>query len=136
MDVATEARSRPDLGWPPEVVPLLQRAMVCHYASLTRDARPISWPVPYLSDDGTTVDVSTGLSYPAQAERARRDSRVALLFIDPVGSGLSDPPIVLVHGLDSVRDADLQATLTATCRPAGSRHRRSTPRRPSSRCAR
>ena len=122
MDIATESQSRPDPGWPPEVVPLLQRALVCHYASLTRDGRPITWPVaPYLGDDGTTVDVSTGLSYPTKAERARRDSRVALLFTDPVGSGLSDPPIVLVQGLASVRDADLQANLSGsvTLTPAG-----------------
>ena len=60
---------------------------------------------------GRPLDVSTGLTYPAKAERARRDPRIALLFSDPVGSGLVDPPTVLVQGLATVRDRDLQAGL-------------------------
>ena len=55
------------------------------------------------------MDVSTGLTYPSKAERARRNPKVALLFSDPVGTRLSKPPVVLVQGLAAVRDADLQA---------------------------
>jgi hypothetical protein len=85
--------------------------MVSEYASLTRDGRPVTWAIsPYASDDGTTVDVSTGLTYPSKAERARRDPRVAVLLSSRVGSGLAGAPIVLVQGLATVRDADLQAT--------------------------
>jgi hypothetical protein len=54
-----------------QVVPMVARALTCHYASLTRDERPITWPVtPYVNDDRRSVDVSTGLAYPAKAERA------------------------------------------------------------------
>ncbi len=56
-----------------------------------------------------TVDVSTGLTYPAKAERARRNPKVALLFADPIGTGASPGPVVLVQGHAAVRDADLQA---------------------------
>jgi hypothetical protein len=99
-------------GWPAEVVPFLARAMTCHYASLTRDGRPITWPITsYPNPDGQSLDVSTGLTYPSKAERARRNARVALLFSDPVGSGLSETPVVLVLGQAAVRDADLQANL-------------------------
>lgn len=94
--------------WPEEILPILERAITCDYATLTRAGNPVTWPVtPYLGDD--TLDVSTGLAYPMKAERARADPRVALLFADPVGSGLADPPTVLVQGLARVRDADLQA---------------------------
>jgi hypothetical protein len=34
---------------------------------------------------------------------------VSLLFADPIGSSLTDPPVVLVQGLATVRDADLQS---------------------------
>jgi hypothetical protein len=96
--------------WPDEVLAILERAITCEYATLTQRNTPITYPVtPYLGDDGCTLDVSTGLTYPAKAERARRNPHVALLYSDPVGSGLTTPPVVLVHGLATVRDADLQA---------------------------
>lgn len=97
-------------GWPMQVVPMVARALTCHYASLTRDERPITWPVtPYVNDDRRSVDVSTGLAYPAKAERARRNPNVGLLFHDAVGLTLKAPPTVLVLGKAAVRDSDLQA---------------------------
>jgi len=88
---------------------VIERSVTVEYASLTRTGRPVTVPTtPYLDPEGRTIDVSTGLTYPAKAERARRDPRVCLLFADPVGSGLSDPPVVLVQGLATVRDSDLQ----------------------------
>jgi hypothetical protein len=97
-------------AWPDELIEVFERSITTEYASLTRDGRPITVPTtPYIGDGRLTLDVSTGLTYPAKAERARRDPRVCLLFADPVGSGLSDPPVVLVQGLATVRDADLQA---------------------------
>ncbi|RCG25879.1 hemerythrin [Sphaerisporangium album] len=95
--------------WPSETARLFERSLVCEYASLTRDGRPVTWPLtPYVGANGT-LDVSTGLTYPDKAERARRDPRVALLYSDPTGSGLDRPPVVLVQGRAAVRDADLQA---------------------------
>ncbi|HEY8598405.1 MAG TPA: pyridoxamine 5'-phosphate oxidase family protein [Thermomicrobiales bacterium] len=97
-------------NWPEEVLPILERALVCEFATLTKRGAPLTYPVtPYMGADGHTIDTSTGLSYPAKAERARRDPRVALLFSDPAGSGRPNPPVVLIQGLATVRDADLQA---------------------------
>jgi hypothetical protein len=96
--------------WPDAFTPLFQRAVTVEYTSLTAAGRPITVPItPYLQPNARTLDVSTGLTYPAKAERARRNPRVSLLFADPVGTGLADPPVVLVQGLATVRDADLQA---------------------------
>jgi hypothetical protein len=92
------------------VLPVFDRAVTVQYASLTKAGAPIMTPLtPYLGEDGRTLDVSTGLTYPAKAERARRNAKVCLLFSDPVGSGLEAPPVVLVQGLATVRDRDLQA---------------------------
>lgn len=106
-------------GWPDAVRPVLERAITVEYASLTRAGQPIMVPVtPYLSPSGRTLDVSTGLTYPAKAERARRNPMVCLLFADHVGSGLSEPPVVLVQGLAAVRDNDLQANTDRYLRAA------------------
>jgi hypothetical protein len=95
---------------PSEVWSVLDRSVTAEYTSLTRAGAPIMVPVtPYVSEDRTSLDVSTGLTYPTKAERARRNPRVSLLYGDPAGSGLVQPPVVLVQGLASVRDADLQA---------------------------
>ncbi|HUY23541.1 MAG TPA: pyridoxamine 5'-phosphate oxidase family protein [Acidimicrobiales bacterium] len=96
--------------WPDELLEVFARSVTAEFASLTRAGKPVTMPTtPYMGGERRTLDVSTGLTYPAKAERARRDPRVCLLFADPVGSGLVDPPVVLVQGLATVRDADLQA---------------------------
>jgi hypothetical protein len=78
------------------------------YASLDRAGSPVTWPVtPYLGEH--TIDVSTGLTYPLKAERARRNPKVTLSFSQPVGSGLEHPATFVVQGLATVRDADLRA---------------------------
>ena len=101
---------RPPSSWPQALDEVLERSITAEYATLTRLGRPVTVPTtPYRSPTGLTIDVSTGLTYPAKAERARRDPRVALLFADPVGSKISDAPVALVQGLATVRDADLQA---------------------------
>jgi hypothetical protein len=80
------------------------------YASLDRNGAPITWPVtPYLGGDGQSIDFTTGLTYPLKAERARRNPKVSLSFSQPLGSGLAEPATFVVHGLATVRDADLRA---------------------------
>ena len=94
-------------GWPPELLGVFERAITCEYASLTRDGAPVTVPItPYIGQG--SIDVSTGLTYPAKAERARRNPKVALLFADAIGAGTSAAPVVLVQGHATVRDADLQ----------------------------
>lgn len=97
-------------GWPAVALEMFERAITVEYTSLTRAGAPIMMPLtPFLGEDRLTVDVSTGLTYPTKAERARRNPKVSLLFSDPVGSGLPNPPIVLVQGLATVCDRDIQA---------------------------
>jgi hypothetical protein len=97
-------------GWPDGVLSMAERALTCEFATLTRLGVPITYPLtPYLGEDRRTLDVSTGLTYPAKAERARRNPKVGLLFSDAVGTGLERPPVILVAGLATVRDSDLQA---------------------------
>jgi hypothetical protein len=86
---------------------VFEHAITCEYASLTRDGAPVTVPTtPYVGQG--SIDVSTGLAYPAKAERARRNPKVALLFADAIGTGTSGAPVVLMQGHAAVRDADLQ----------------------------
>jgi hypothetical protein len=95
------------LPYPSELLPIFQKSITCEYATLTAKGEPITVPVtPYMGEN--TLDVSTGLTYPTKAERPRRNPKVALLYSDPVGSGLQNPAIVLVYGHAAVRDANLQ----------------------------
>ncbi|HLN42633.1 MAG TPA: hypothetical protein VK215_09270 [Acidimicrobiales bacterium] len=106
---ASSRGGREPSAWPEELDEVFGRSVTVEYASLTRAGSPVTIPTtPYVNANGLTIDVSTGLTYPAKAERARRDPRVCLLFADPVGSGMADPPVVLVQGLATVRDSDLQ----------------------------
>ena len=71
-------------AWSDELTEVFTSSLVCEYATLTRQGRPVTWPVtPYLG--GRTLDVSTGLTYPLKAERARANPRVALSYSDPAG---------------------------------------------------
>jgi hypothetical protein len=97
-----------DMSFPLELLPVFENFITCEYASLTKAGAPITYPLtPYVGKRGT-LDVSTGLTYPAKAERARRNPKVALLFSEARGSGVPNAPIVLVQGMAAVRDSDLQ----------------------------
>ena len=101
--------TRPTLDWP-TMRDQAAAFLTTEYASLDRSGAPITWPVtPYLGRDGRTIDVSTGLTYPLKAERARRNPKVSLSFSEPLGSGLADPATSVIHGLATVHDADLRA---------------------------
>ncbi len=110
METASQPGGNNPAGWPAPLLPVFDRAVTVEYTSPSRAGEPIMTPLtPFLGEDMRTLDVSTGLTYPAKAERARRNSKVCLLFSDAVGSGLDTPPVVLVQGLATVRDSDIQA---------------------------
>jgi hypothetical protein len=98
------------VGWPEEILGVIENSLTVEYASLTKKGVPITFPLmPQIGEDGRTLDVATGLTYPVKAERARNNPKVCLLYSEPLGCGLESPPCVLVYGLATVRDVDLHA---------------------------
>lgn len=95
---------------PAEVQQVFDRFITTEYTTVDERGQPITWPVtPYYSQGDPCIDVTTGLGYPRKARDAERNPKVGLLFSDPTGSGLDNPPQVLVQGTARVDDADLDA---------------------------
>ncbi len=95
---------------PPDVQAVFDRFITTELTTIDRAGQPITWPVtPYYRPGDPCIDVTTGLGYPKKANDAKANPFVSLLFSDPTGSGLQDPPVVLVQGSADVDDRDLEA---------------------------
>ena len=95
---------------PPEVQSVFERFITTELTTVDRAGQPITWPVtPYYTAGGPCIEVTTGLGYPKKANDAQANQLVSLLFSDATGSGLAQPPMVLVQGAASVDDHDLEA---------------------------
>jgi hypothetical protein len=95
---------------PDEVQQVFSRFVTTEFTTVDRNGQPVTWPVtPYYSPGAPCIDVTTGLGYPKKANDAAANPKVSLLFSDPTGSDLSNPPMVLVQGTAEVDDRDLDA---------------------------
>jgi hypothetical protein len=97
---------------PAELRAVFDRFITTEYVTIDGRGQPIAWPVtpyPHEHDGEVCLDVTTGLGYPKKARDAQRNPKVALLFSDPTGSGIDDPPTVLVQGTARVDEEDLAA---------------------------
>lgn len=93
---------------PDDVQQVFDRFITTELTTVDSRGQPIAWPVtPYYEPGDATIDITTGVGYPKKALDARRSPRVSMLFSDPTGSGLQDPPMVLVQGSAEVDDRDL-----------------------------
>lgn len=96
----------------PDVSAVISQYRTCEFATVGRSGTPIAWPtVTLYRDDGTFV-ITTSIGLPQKAYNVRRNPKVALLFSDSTGSGLTGHPQVLVQGVATCPD-------TVATSPAG-----------------
>jgi hypothetical protein len=87
------------LSLPSDVEDALRQYFTCEFTTLNRRGEPLTWPtVPLYVTEAGEIVVTASIAFPIKASNARRNPHVSLLYSDPTGSGLEDPPAVLVQG--------------------------------------
>jgi hypothetical protein len=93
---------------PPEVQQVFDRFRTTAYTTVDRRGQPVCWPAtPSYEPGDPCIDVKTSPGDRDHAADARDNPKVALLFAEPAGCGMDDPPQVLVQGTADVARADL-----------------------------
>lgn len=87
------------LSLPTEVRDVLNNFFTAEVSTVGKDGTPITWPVcvHYREDRGDFL-LSTSIGYPGKVFNLRRNNRISLSYSEPTGSGLSNPPHVVVQG--------------------------------------
>ena len=87
------------LDLPKEIEAVFREFRTCELSTLAKDGTPITWPTsPLYQPEKGHFLIATSIGLPQKAFNIRRNPRVSLLFSDSTGSGLADPPAVLVQG--------------------------------------
>jgi len=90
---------------PVDVAEVFQEFRTAEFATVARDGVSVAVQVsPRWQAERERFLVTTGIGLPYKAYHARRCPRVSLLLSNPTGSGLENPPAVLVQGDAAVSD--------------------------------
>lgn len=96
---------------PPEVQAVIREFRTCEFSTFAKDGTPITWPIaPFLFDSGSFV-ITCSIGISQKVFHVRRNPKVAMLFSDPTGSGLDNPPAVLVRGDATAPDKIITTTV-------------------------
>jgi hypothetical protein len=90
---------------PPEVEEVFQNFFTCEFTTLGKNHQPVSWPIfPLFWPERMKFALLTPIGLAKKAANIRRNPRVSLLFSNPTGSELANPPAVLVQGKATVSE--------------------------------
>jgi Pyridoxamine 5'-phosphate oxidase len=95
------------LRLPPEVEAVFHEFRTCEFTAVNRQGQPLTWPTePFYDAPSGRFIVTSSIAFPVKAYNARRHPQVSLLFSDPTGASLTDPPAVQVQGDATVAELD------------------------------
>ena len=84
---------------PCEVEAVFREFRTCEMTTLSKDGTPVTWPIePLYQPEKGRFFSTTSIGMAQKANNIRRNPKISLLFSTPIGSGLVDPPAVLVQG--------------------------------------
>ncbi len=84
---------------PAQVQAVFREFRTCELSTLAKDGTPVTWPTePFYQRQNGRFIISASIGLAQKVYNIRRNPRVALLFSNATGSGLADPPAVLVQG--------------------------------------
>lgn len=84
---------------PPVVESVIREFRVCEFSTMAKDGTPITWPLTARYEpDRSCFLLTVTIGQPVKAFNIRRNPHVSLLFSDPTGCGLENPPSVLIQG--------------------------------------
>src|SRR2546421_12248765 len=87
------------LHLPSEVEAVFREFRTCELTTVNRQGQPLTWPTePFYDAPEGRLIVTCSIAFPVKVYNARRHPQVAVLFSDPTGAPLTDPPTVLVQG--------------------------------------
>ncbi|TVR71371.1 MAG: pyridoxamine 5'-phosphate oxidase [Sphaerobacteraceae bacterium] len=95
--MGTETQSRIEL--PADVEQVLDDLLTAEVSTVGKDGTPITWPVvvQYRRESADFL-LCTSIGMPGKIFNLRRSPKISLSYTDPTGSGLVNPPKVLVQG--------------------------------------
>jgi len=84
---------------PYELEAVFREFRTCEMTTLSKDGMPVTWPVEthYQPETGRFL-TTTSIGLAQKAHNVRRNPHISMFFSTPTGSGLVDPPAVLVQG--------------------------------------
>jgi len=90
---------------PAEVQATVREFRTCEFTTISKKGAPGTWPVSalWLADEGRFL-LTTAIGFAQKAQHIQRNPKVAMLFSNPTGCGLSHPPAVLIQGDATVSD--------------------------------
>lgn len=90
---------------PEEVEAVFRDFLSCELSTCAMDGTPVTWPIePLYQPEKGRFLVTTSIGLAQKAFNIRRNPNISMLFSNSTGSGLSDPPAVLIQGNAQVSD--------------------------------